>query len=215
MAKKVINRDWVELFKTCSCCGRTRGDTLVNRPCLNPQLCSFDALPEAVPSVAPAAPPVSFVAQPDTVGLDSTRRVIQAIERWWAVRNQTGQETHTLQTFRTDLDHSLRGGLFRRLLEGKEPLALPPPTQMSRPWYSLVETGEGYDLSVWVRDQIGHPEYMPKPGDDVVVGQAGGWSLVSVQGFDDLIIEHPGVGRCRAVKVERDGSTIWKITVLK
>jgi hypothetical protein len=75
---------------------------------------------------------------------EEARKTVEIIGRWLELRVQGGYEPITGgRDFQVEAEHSLRGGLLARLLvEGKEPLEHTPPLAFSRPWYSLIETGE-------------------------------------------------------------------------
>jgi uncharacterized protein YihD (DUF1040 family) len=154
----------------------------------------------------------------------AAHRTLDTISKWWAFResdkaNYEGRITDP-RHFDIEADHSLRGGLLgRMLLEGKDPLPLPPPTYMSRPWYSLVEKGEGitYDLfplslfdvaskypDVGPEREAAMENHVPAAGETIVVGQAAEWTFVEAHPPEDghpvWSIRHPGVGVCRATR---------------
>lgn len=39
-----------------------------------------------------------------------------------------------------------KSSLYKRLLDGKKPLVMPPPTSFSYPWYEAIESGEAQDV---------------------------------------------------------------------
>lgn len=119
------------------------------------------------------------------------------------------------RTFSIDASHSMDGGLLGRLLEGKEPLPVAPPTEMSRPWYELLDYGEAETLEIWSINSLGRPNHTAAAGDEVVVGHAGGWTLVEVLAEGDWTIRHPGAGLCRATKVRRNEWDLWKVRILE
>lgn len=143
--------------------------------------------------------------------------VIKIIQKWWSFRQGTDYRTVITdpRRFAIEAEHSLRGGLLgRMLLEGKDPLPIAPPIVWSRPWYSLIEKGEGEVLEVWAVQAQGDPDYIPQPGDDIVVGQSDTWKFVSLNVPGDWIIEHPNVGKCSALKIKGLDFDKWRIKVL-
>jgi len=79
-----------------------------------------------------------------------------------------------------------KSALFRRMMEGKEPLPLPPPRSYSYPWYSLIEDGYGYPGEVW------KPTSWDKCFTDypsIVIDQTP-WKLLEELGEDDWIVTY-------------------------
>jgi hypothetical protein len=72
---------------------------------------------------------------------------INLLIRFWEIRTENGIE------FPNDLDQfkiaCRKSALLRRMLDGKEPLPIPPPVAHSYPWYSLIEEGIGHPYEVW------------------------------------------------------------------
>jgi len=72
------------------------------------------------------------------------------------------------------------------MMEGKEPLPLPPPRSYSYPWYSLIEDGYGYPGEVWKPtswDQC----FTDYPS--IVIDQTP-WKLLEELGEDDWIVTY-------------------------
>lgn len=69
--------------------------------------------------------------------------IFQAIQKWLEVRaeHDPSWSPDFYKTLWVDADHS---SLLKRILDGKPVLEHPPPTQMSYPWYGLIE--DGYDI---------------------------------------------------------------------
>jgi hypothetical protein len=87
---------------------------------------------------------------------------LRAVGRWMQVRADEGHVV-TPGGFAIDAEHSMRGGLLERLIEGKEPLAAPPPCAMSRPWYGLFDAGDAGltgGMEIWDAAPKGLGEYL-------------------------------------------------------
>ena len=86
--------------------------------------------------------------------------------------------------------------LLQRLLDGKDPLPVPPPRAYSYPWYALIENGR----STGHLDIHLYPHGVPVLDDDrprVTICQ-GIWDIVEDQGNDIYIVEWAPTGlRCR------------------
>lgn len=147
---------------------------------------------------------------------------IEAFSRWLEIYAQHSEKApigeEAAFQIRIDADHS---ALLFRLLSGKEPLPVPPPTYMSRPWHSLIETGEGQPFEVWdVADYqaLGDLWKDDFPGciGTLFIGQSP-WGIEErVEPKKEWIVFHPGApGRWR---VWDTGSTEfgqrWKIARL-
>lgn len=114
-------------------------------------------------------------------------------------------------SFAVDALHSARGGLLRRLYDGKEPLQAPPPRSFSAPWYALMDAGAAgitgeMEVSMW-----GRPLAV-----DIVINQCA-WHLVEQKGEHDFIIEYRGrdlstprwpAYRCTRVR-QKDGADLF------
>lgn len=112
-------------------------------------------------------------------------KVYRAIERWMQVRALEGRPVMPA-SFAIDAMHSARGGLLRRLYDGKEPLQAPPPLAFSAPWYELMEAGAAgitgeMEVSMW-----GRPLTV-----DIVINQCA-WHLVEQKGEHDFVVEYRG-----------------------
>jgi hypothetical protein len=72
---------------------------------------------------------------------------IDLLMRFWEIRTENGYD------FPRDLNQfkiaCRKSALLQRMLEGKEPLPIPPPKAHSYPWYDLIETGIGNPYEVW------------------------------------------------------------------
>jgi uncharacterized protein YihD (DUF1040 family) len=188
---------------------------------------------ENVDVPVPVRPEKSWAEKHAEVG-----KIIDTIAKWWAFRESDKADYSVRITdarrFDIEADHSLRGGLLgRMLIDGKDPLPFPPPTYMSRPWYPLVDKGEGtaHDLFPlgWFDVACKYPDvgpereaamenYVPVVGETIVVGQAADWTFVEAHGPGDWSISHPGVGVCRATRHVGTSSfghpyTYWKLKV--
>ena len=79
-----------------------------------------------------------------TVQLDQFDNLI----RWLEIREKSGMDfPASPDQFRITM---MKSSLLQRMLSGKDPLPIPPPKSYSRPWYDLIEKGEGASLDVWV-----------------------------------------------------------------
>lgn len=90
--------------------------------------------------------------------------------------------------FPRDLNHlkiSIRkSALFHRLMEGKEPLPIPPPRAYSYPWYNLIEDGYGYPFEVWEATDKAFVNF-PAVGIDQSI-----WKLIEKIGENDFIVSY-------------------------
>lgn len=68
-------------------------------------------------------------------------RILKAVLTWIIIAYPDA-----ISNLRSDMWHS---ALLSRLLDGKEPLAQPPPIASSYPWYGLVDNGEGKAATVF------------------------------------------------------------------
>jgi hypothetical protein len=154
-----------------------------------------------------------------SIDYDTAAAILATIARWWEFREGPDADYKVKITdprrFLIEADHSLRGGLLgRMLLDGKDPLPRPPPNNLSRPWYHLVETGQGEAIEVWsLSAKLASRD--PQSGDAVTVDQGGDWTLVEIHGENDWTIAHPGVpgGRCRATLTPREHLPVWVLKV--
>lgn len=73
----------------------------------------------------------------------------------------------------------MKSSLLKRMLEGKEPLHLPPPTSYSHPWYSLIEDGS----SVIRFEEFFFPEGWQKEfyNYEYVMIRQTAWEVLSVE----------------------------------
>jgi hypothetical protein len=104
------------------------------------------------------------------------KRVAHAVVRWLQIKLQFEERYDPLRgPTLADVDHS---SLLQRLLDGKEPLPVPPPKQYSYPAYHLVEEdGPQYVYEVWFND----------PGQ-VVIEQSP-WQIVEKLSEEDYIVQ--------------------------
>lgn len=125
----------------------------------------------------------------ETDGLMETKeahKTVEVIGRWMQLRAQGGYAPiKDDRDFLVHAEHSLRGGLLSRLLiHGKEPLEHTPPLLFSRPWYSLIESGEAAIENTFVT--------MHSWKLDVVLIGKHAWRIIKRDG-DDLVLEwRPG-----------------------
>lgn len=89
--------------------------------------------------------------------------------------------------FPNDLNYLMisirKSALFQRLMEGKEPLPIPPPRAFSYPWYSLIDDGYGYPFEVWKAED--NLFGFPAVGIDQSV-----WKLEQELGEDNFIVSY-------------------------
>lgn len=136
---------------------------------------------------------------------DFAKRALDAIIAWWKLRESDSADYEVMidgvSRFKIEAEHSLRAGLLRRLLvDEMPPLQRPPPCAYSRPWYSLVDKGEGKTLDLFPMDSFDWST-PPAPGDQMAVAQSAGWTLVEYVSRDEVVISHPGVGTVRALRM--------------
>lgn len=107
---------------------------------------------------------------------------VQALFKVLEIREENGYD------FPRDLGHfkiSIRkSALFNRLMEGKEPLPIPPPKAFSYPWYELIEDGYGYPYEVWKAEDNFFGDF-PAVGIDQSI-----WKLIEEKGENDYIVSY-------------------------
>ena len=87
------------------------------------------------------------MGQADT--LEFRKQIAQSVVSWLTILVLEGRRyQNRLHRMSVDLDHS---ALLRRLLEGKPPLPVPPPSSYGYPWYELVDNGFAEPTDVRVR----------------------------------------------------------------
>jgi hypothetical protein len=92
-----------------------------------------------------------------------------------------------------------KSALFQRLLDGKSPLAHPPPTNYSYPWYQLIEDGFSDNVSIDGFDYVGG-----RPG--VIINQAP-WVISSNNQAADRLMElAPKMNPARRPTLSREES---------
>jgi hypothetical protein len=94
-----------------------------------------------------------------------------------------------------------KSALFQRLLDGKAPLAHPPPTNYSYPWYALIEDGFSDNVSIDGFDYIAG-----RPG--VIINQAP-WVIVSHNPAADRLMQAaPKLNPDRRPALDREESRL-------
>lgn len=78
-----------------------------------------------------------------------------------------------------------KSALLQRMMEGKDPLPVPPPKTFSYPWYSLIEEGIGYPTDVWEAEGIEEQIF----GKAVVINQYP-WNLIEKVGPENWIVAY-------------------------
>ena len=129
---------------------------------------------------------------------EEARKTVDIIGRWLELRAQGGYDPITDgRDFQVEAEHSLRGGLLARLLiDGKEPLKHTPPLRFSRPWYSLIETGE----TVVEKDFV-----TPGIESDTIAVCQHQWHVVRQEGDDYVVAWRPG-------KNGKSHWGLWRVT---
>lgn len=114
-----------------------------------------------------------------------------------------------------------KSALFQRLLSGKEPFPIPPPTSYSYPWYELLENGYAFPYEVWkTTNNLFAP--FPAVGIDQSI-----WKLIEEIAENDYIISYTyGIGKSKisdtkwhvypiASNIEAPRTThLWKIELV-
>lgn len=132
-------------------------------------------------------------------------RLLRIFQRWLKIRAYflEGQDALVkAEQLGPDMDHST---LLRRLMEGKQPLPLPPPKSYSYPWYTLVEKGEAVILERFV-NRVPAMGEMP---EGVVIEQ-GWWVLRETYADGTLVIATADGFNVAYLKLEPDG---WHLTL--
>lgn len=106
--------------------------------------------------------------------------------------------------FPRDLNHLkisiYKSALFHRMMEGKDPLPVPPPRSYSYPWYSLIEDGYGFPYEVWKEEQMFG---FPAIGIDQSI-----WKLEEELGDKDYIVRY---FYGKANKETKESDTRWHV----
>lgn len=112
---------------------------------------------------------------------EETVRIVQAAVRWADIARK--------ERYGADWSPSAadvhKSCLLYRLLSGKEPLPLPPPTMMSDPWYELIENGAAYFVP-----EI-FSEVSPYGDDHLNIAGDPKWRVLECHG-DEYVLEHDG-----------------------
>jgi hypothetical protein len=110
---------------------------------------------------------------------------IDLLMKFWRIRLENGYEFP--KDFNQFHIQCRKSALLHRMLEGKEPLPVPPPKSHSYPWYELIEEGIGYPLEVW-RPKSWDACFTPYPS--IVIDQSP-WKLIEELGEDEWIVTYP------------------------
>lgn len=110
---------------------------------------------------------------------------VDKLFRTLEIREENGIE------FPRDLSHLRitihKSALFHRLLQGKEPLPIPPPRSHSYPWYELIENGVGYPFEVW-KPKSWDASFTPYPS--IVIDQSP-WKMLEELGEQEWLVTYP------------------------
>lgn len=109
---------------------------------------------------------------------------IEKLLKWLEIREENGIEfPSSLSSLKIDIDHS---ALLQRLLEGKDPLPIPPPRSFSYPWYDLIEKGEAHPCEVWEMPPGLNHEDFPM----LVIDQFAGWKVLEKISDTEWVATH-------------------------
>jgi hypothetical protein len=99
-----------------------------------------------------------------------------------------------------------KSALLERMLSGKSPLPIPPPTKFSYPWYSLIDSGEGTSTDVWLPDG-----WAAKLHDypALYINQFA-WKIVQTLGDNDWIVTY-SYEYHKAAKFAEDNWHVYKV----
>lgn len=131
--------------------------------------------------------------------------IVHILGTWWKTRDKEGH-TLTPDSFEIEADHSLRGGLLGWILDGRKPQPVPPPLFLSRPWHTLIESGEATvsGFLVWKFKK------MParRDSDVVVIGQSPEWHIVEERDNGVMLLRNkrPEHGQWLATPSYQNGS---------
>lgn len=163
----------------------------------------------------------SLVEQLPEKTLDSIQwDVVRAVYEWYDVlEDWKGPDAppSTSTRFIIDAEHS---ALLKWLMKGNEPLPLPPPKYMSRPWHQLVKDGEGRCMGSVMDD-----ERFMKEGEEIELrlGQHS-WKVHETLGDNEFVaswyyrdpvegyVAHPSRWR---VSKDEDSDPSWPTWNLK
>jgi hypothetical protein len=113
---------------------------------------------------------------------DETNQTISCFHKWLSIREENDIPfPNNLLKLRIDMDHS---ALLRRLLEGKEPLPIPPPRAFSYPWYELIDYGCSEPNEVW------EPNASLHSYPCLVIDQFSGWKILDKVSETEWIITY-------------------------
>ena len=124
------------------------------------------------------------------MNITEIKRISKAIRTWEQITSREGYDyTMNGVTFE-------KSSLLHRLLDGKDPLPDPPPTQFSYPWYDVIE-GTG----PWLKNE---GSFWPQTPDVAIINQSP-WHIVEGKHGDDTLIVSPTFRRKneRIVRPER------------
>lgn len=110
---------------------------------------------------------------------------IDKVVQWLEIREEGGLDIpHSIHLLKICMHKS---SLLKRLLDGKEPLLIPPPTKFSYPWYSLIENKKGIASDVWKADGIS-AEFTEYPA--LYVDQLP-WKIIEEINSNEYLITYP------------------------
>jgi hypothetical protein len=111
---------------------------------------------------------------------------IDLLIRFLEIRTENGYDfPRDLNQFKIQCRKS---SLLHRMLEGKEPLSIPPPKSFSYPWYDLIELGIGHPFEVWEANDSISSALANFPA--VVIDQSA-WKVLEKTGEDSWIVTYP------------------------
>lgn len=121
--------------------------------------------------------------------------LIEKLALWETTRRKAGYfDTHNISPL--PLVEMRKSRLLLRILQGKEPLPVPPPTFYSGPWYELIEDGHT-EFSDMMDTPAPYPVGGPFEGMGWHINGSHGWQLVRTEGSDTegrttRVFSHPG-----------------------
>lgn len=112
-------------------------------------------------------------------------RDIDLLIRWLEIREENGiNDIGSVHLLKINCHKS---ALLYRMLEGKDPLPIPPPKSYSYPWYELIEKGEATSDDIWEATDDFSKELFSYPA--LIINQYS-WKILEKVNDNEFIITY-------------------------